>query len=191
MLLSAACLARFEVGGSDESETASTDTGGGSGSAESGDAEGGASETTGEGETGEGCDACDPLLEMCEGGSCVCRSGLTPCGGMCVDLESDPANCGSCGSACAGGSCEDGDCQAMGCLEESSSDCAGACVNLENDPLHCGACSTTCMSDELCVESECVGYEPGSCRSDLDCRTGVCCEVENLDKVCLDGGQCP
>ncbi len=32
-----------------------------------------------------------------------CRTGLSECDGVCVDLSSDEANCGSCGNACAAG----------------------------------------------------------------------------------------
>lgn len=34
------------------------------------------------------------------GGVCPCGAGLTNCGGMCLDLSSDPANCGACGVPC-------------------------------------------------------------------------------------------
>ena len=41
-----------------------------------------------------------------------CRSGLTECSGKCLDLSSDPANCGSCGNACAEGvACVNGTCE--------------------------------------------------------------------------------
>jgi hypothetical protein len=33
----------------------------------------------------------------------VCAEGLTYCGGACVDLGSDPNNCGGCGAGCEGG----------------------------------------------------------------------------------------
>ena len=43
------------------------------------------------------------------GGSDVCPSGATWCGGKCVDLSNDPDNCGSCGKFC-GGMCQGGQC---------------------------------------------------------------------------------
>jgi hypothetical protein len=33
---------------------------------------------------------------------CVCDTGLTRCGGTCIDTSSDNANCGGCNQACAG-----------------------------------------------------------------------------------------
>ncbi|MBI4704613.1 MAG: hypothetical protein HY744_26210 [Deltaproteobacteria bacterium] len=41
--------------------------------------------------------------DICQSGSCVphCVGGTVNCGGKCVDLQSDVANCGSCGKACA------------------------------------------------------------------------------------------
>src|SRR5579883_1028808 len=34
-----------------------------------------------------------------------CPSGQTACSGKCVDVTSDPSNCGSCGLSCEGGAC--------------------------------------------------------------------------------------
>ncbi len=51
--------------------------------------------TAGSGGTGGGLD-CGPL---------------EPCGGECVDLDSDPQNCGSCGHECQTGLCGAGQCQ--------------------------------------------------------------------------------
>jgi hypothetical protein len=33
--------------------------------------------------------------------ACECPSGTTDCGGSCVDLSSDPNNCGECGNTCS------------------------------------------------------------------------------------------
>ena len=42
----------------------------------------------------------------------VCPGGLIDCGGICVDITSDPDHCGGCGNACSEGlSCVDGVCQ--------------------------------------------------------------------------------
>jgi hypothetical protein len=53
-----------------------------------------------------------PAAMACVAGECVCADGLSPCDGDCVDLRSDPLNCGECGEVCAGDEvCADGDCR--------------------------------------------------------------------------------
>ena len=53
---------------------------------------------------------CCAAGETCVIGECVpnesaggCKQGLTGCGGVCIDLNTDPAHCGGCGVACAAG----------------------------------------------------------------------------------------
>src|SRR4051794_26776801 len=54
---------------------------------------------------------CCPSGQKCSHGKCKCKGGLTKCGRKCLDVSSDPANCGSCNHACAGGqSCVNGQC---------------------------------------------------------------------------------
>lgn len=48
----------------------------------------------------------------CQGGTCVCLSSLSSCGGACVDEMKDNDNCGGCGKACpASATCDDGGCR--------------------------------------------------------------------------------
>jgi hypothetical protein len=42
----------------------------------------------------------------------VCEIGLTVCGSSCVELDSDPQNCGTCGHDCLGTACTAGTCEA-------------------------------------------------------------------------------
>jgi hypothetical protein len=62
-----------------------------------------------------------PVPEVCYGDDCErdinpappqCAGGLTKCGGVCVNLSSDPNNCGACGVRCPPGwqSCSGGTC---------------------------------------------------------------------------------
>lgn len=44
-----------------------------------------------------GCSGCSPIV------GAECREGLTRCGELCVDLQSDPQHCGACNNACAAG----------------------------------------------------------------------------------------
>lgn len=69
----------------------------------------------------------------CQNGTCVCPVPKTACGGVCVDTSSDPANCGSCGNACAPGQT----CQQGGCYPT---------------PLECGACSPAPNSVQECCQ---------------------------------------
>ena len=180
--------------GSETAATAATadtnaDEEGGSGSGSvSGTGETGGTNETGDTNDGTCEEPCDPTLELCEDGECVCRLGLTPCAGECVDLQSDPLHCNDCQESCNMGVCDEGNCE-PNCQE--ATDCDGACVHLDDDPLHCGDCDTPCAADELCVESQCIGYVSFDCRSDLECRGGVCCEIEDFGSVCLDGDSCP
>jgi glucose/arabinose dehydrogenase len=41
----------------------------------------------------------------------ACASGKKACGGACVDLATDPDNCGRCGHGCLGGACVEAKCQ--------------------------------------------------------------------------------
>lgn len=71
----------------------------------------------------------------------LCPAGQSDCGGRCVALASDAANCGACGHA-------------VGALERCAlsvavcragiATCGGACTDLARDPGHCGACDQAC-----------------------------------------------
>ncbi|MBK6531394.1 MAG: hypothetical protein IPF99_17835 [Deltaproteobacteria bacterium] len=53
----------------------------------------------------------------------ACTGGQARCGAACVDLQTDEANCGRCGTACsAGGVCMAGRCSTVACMV-SASDC--------------------------------------------------------------------
>lgn len=60
-----------------------------------------------------------------------CNPPLTDCSGTCVDLQTDEANCGTCGNACAlGQTCQAGTCtQNLTCIGEAST---FALLGLEN-----------------------------------------------------------
>ena len=46
------------------------------------------------------------------GGGPTCDAGLATCGSSCVDVTSDPKNCGTCGTSCGAGPCCTGVCNA-------------------------------------------------------------------------------
>lgn len=51
---------------------------------------------------------CSGSTPACNGGVCTCPA--TTCSGACVDLQTDPSNCGTCGVVCDGGGCNAGKC---------------------------------------------------------------------------------
>ena len=88
--------------------------------------------------------------------TCECDAGLTSCDGACVDVDSDPQNCGSCETACGiGEACEDGVCVGPEC-DAGLTECDGACVSLQFDEANCGSCGEDC-GNGLCFFGQCVG----------------------------------
>ncbi|MBI5489362.1 MAG: hypothetical protein HY905_18665 [Deltaproteobacteria bacterium] len=141
---------------------------------------------------GTSCDAgacvsdpavCTPAAEVCNGldddcdglvdeESCACGAGETDCGGACVDLLFDDANCGACAMACAAGeTCLRGVCTAgAGCA--SDADC--------DDGLFC--------TTESCVGGACVVLPDVPCDDGDPATVDVCDEAAD---VCTHGGCSP
>lgn len=80
-----------------------------------------------------------------------CPPGLVLCRGACVDLTSDPLNCGLCGRVCAGGV----DCRLGVCCPFGFEVCGDRCVDLQNDPNNCGVCELSCFEGLQCVFGTC------------------------------------
>lgn len=92
-------------------------------------------------------------------GSCGhwCRSGEWCVGGRCSDFDSDPANCGGTGNICpAGAPCIEGYCSALGCLDSSLTACNNTCTRTRNDPSNCGACGNACPEGQYCFRGNCT-----------------------------------
>ena len=60
------------------------------------------------------------------GGGGTCSGGRTSCGGSCVDLQSDPQNCGACGRSCSVrlSLCKQGSCD---CFQNEKDNNGGVC----------------------------------------------------------------
>jgi hypothetical protein len=136
------------------------------------------------------------------GGSCLsCPPAYTPCGGVCVDLRTDDAHCGTCERACGTDqTCTNGECLCdfQCCTEED-------CTSWANETCVQGVCvceANTCAS----LQVACGRWNDGCGRDDLDCgacgvrefcNEGSCkCEAGTapcgIGDACLldDGGTC-
>ena len=149
--------------------------------------------------------------QVCTNGACVCRPLLTDCGGgACVDLESDPANCGACGKTCSTGEvclssaigmpgactpvlptspCPANytDCKAEGCVLTAA---------MKGNPIHCGGCNNVCAPNEICTTGatpSCVKYFASPSCTACPCTAcggdHRCCEMGGA-ALCVEGAVC-
>jgi hypothetical protein len=133
---------------------ASGQSGGGQGGASGASGEGGdagAAGPGGSGGAGEGGAAGD-------GSSGGCGEGQSDCGSGCVDLQSDPTNCGKCGNTCVAppgyeATCQEGICGIT--CGGGQTLCGVACFDTKKDPQNCGACGVTCKEGEVCSQGKC------------------------------------
>ncbi|KAK4188071.1 hypothetical protein QBC35DRAFT_497327 [Podospora australis] len=74
------------------------------------------------------------------------------CGKQCINVRSNPANCGGCGRTCPPGT----HCSGMGCVC-SKNTCDGLCLDFLTHPRNCGRCGNLCDSG-YCYKGQC--YDP-------------------------------
>ncbi len=120
-------------------------------------------------------------------GSLDCGPGTTLCGGTCIDVQGDRANCGACGAACtAGRVCSGGTCQ-LSC-QTGLTNCVGVCVNTQSDVANCGACGMVCPSGRICSNGTCQL----TCQTGLTNCSGVCTNLLADTSSCgACGSVCP
>jgi len=88
------------------------------------------------------------------GGTAACLDTETKCGSKCVDVYTDPDNCGGCGTICDGvkNACANAVCS----CEVGLTDCGdGKCTNTATDNKNCGGCGNTCGSGKQCSDGFC------------------------------------
>lgn len=104
----------------------------------------------------------------------------TQCGGQCVDLNSDSANCGNCGNTCnAMQFCKAGSCHSVDC-PTGETRCGDLCVDLLSNAANCGGCGAPCASGQLCQMGNCVS----SCAAPLLSCSMACVDPANDPKNC-------
>lgn len=107
----------------------------------------------------------------------TCATGLVTCGGTCANTESDVANCGSCGNACAAGQvCTAGECTCQAGLTA----CPGGCVDTMGDGSNCGACGQACAPGQVCSGGGCAS----GCAEGLTQCSASCVNVSNNPQHC-------
>lgn len=96
----------------------------------------------------------------------------TACNGLCVDVQSDPDNCGACDNACAAD---------LAC-------CDGRCRDLDRDNGNCGACGNECFlsGSRFCVCGACVFCPLGATLNSDTCTCDCPDGQTNCDGVCRD-----
>ena len=100
------------------------------------------------------------------------------CGDMCIDVQSNAANCGACGTACTGTQV----CRMGACVEDmmcptGQQRCGATCIDTTSDAMNCGSCGNACAAGESC--------NGGACRAP-ECmmgqtRCGSACVDTNTD----------
>jgi hypothetical protein len=125
------------------------------------------------------------------------------CGGNCVDVATDPANCGACGKACKtneGEVCDAGKCS-LAC-GGGTKKCDSSCIDTKSDPANCGDCGKKCDAGQVCDGAGKCGFScvkgqlacDGKCVDPLT-DNGFCgamgdCMGANAGKKCDPGNVC-
>lgn len=113
------------------------------------------------------------------------------CGDTCVDLRSDEANCGRCGTQCTavGEQCNAGVCA---CSASNQQVCNSRCTDVRSDDSNCGRCGNACTGDPTCQSGTCRCYQgyPDLCGTDC---TNLADDETNCGRCgnrCATGATC-
>ena len=117
------------------------------------------------------------LLSACGGASSPtssCPAGQISCTGVCVDVQTDSQNCGTCDTICTSGMlCSAGVCSVdkrLAC-DTGQNLCSGICVDLKTDLTNCGMCGKRCTTPLVCTTGACV--DP--CAPKITCAGALTC----------------
>jgi hypothetical protein len=148
---------------------------------------------------------------VCINNACVnppatgaCGGGLIMCATGCTSTQDDARNCGTCNSFCDG-SCNSGQCQALGQMPFGSActrngDCQGGlCLDQSRFGYPGGFCSSVCDANLPCLSGQkCVGSPTsggfGACRpvclTNSDCGANAFCVNNACQPDCRQGPVC-
>jgi hypothetical protein len=89
----------------------------------------------------------------------VAGVSMMMCANLCVNIDTDPNNCGGCDQTCnVGGAtlCENGVCN----CPAPELNCANTCVDITQDPNNCGSCGHNCQGG-TCLGKACQATNIG------------------------------
>jgi hypothetical protein len=115
----------------------------------------------------------------CTGGRTLCVANASS-SGVCVDVQTDTANCGACGVACTTGqSCLTGSCRTLCGPGTAACPAVGStvCASLATDTTNCGVCGAACAT----------GCQSGYCPAQPAVTINT---TSNLSTVNLPGRTC-
>jgi hypothetical protein len=118
---------------------------------------------------------CRTVAPGCSFAQALC--GADAGAAACVDLRTDPENCGDCGVVCADNeSCLAGSCQptpcAPGFLVCPDADGGASCTDVAVDVNNCGGCGNSCGTFSLCSGGAC-SCQPGF----TSCGAALCVDT--------------
>lgn len=141
------------------------------------------------GSCGNQCAAPSHARATCASSRCgfACDAGYGDCdhnaaNGCEVNLNTDRANCNTCGHACSGTlACVAGSCASMSTCTAPLTTCSGVCVNPVTDLANCGSCGNRCSTPAhgraTCASSTCgVSCDTNFANCDGSAANG--CEVD-------------
>jgi hypothetical protein len=142
---------------------------------------------------------CVPRLQNCSSCGDICAENMACCAQSdgtfkCIDVVSDPDNCGSCNNQCAYGLPGPLSPFIVGCCDQ------GVCIPASDfafDSSNCGGCGIVCKPGELCSSGHCCSncwtYYPGGRGSFFPAGCYPCSDLNKIPHwkaACCDGFNC-
>ena len=114
---------------------------------------------------------CPANADRLPSGGCACVIGFRLCGAECRNLDADPANCGACGTVCAG-ACVSGRCAAV-CASMTPGNCCGVACDFAHAT---GVCTAGVCTLGACAAGfgNCDGVAVNGCETNLTTSAANC-----------------